>query len=106
MVIAVPTFAHRRDGEPADIVALHGGILDMPVLMAVTMGDVRDVPMHGEADGDPADHAPNKPGQSPEPEQDDRDGDLMKHPRLFEKPVERIIANPRSGVENRRLFEN
>ena len=39
VMIAMPAFTHRRDGQPGDIVALDSGVLDEPVLVA--RGDAR-----------------------------------------------------------------
>ena len=61
VVIAMPALPHRWDGEPADVVALDSGVLDEPVLVPAAMRNVRDIPVHGEANGDAHDHTPHDP---------------------------------------------
>ena len=61
VVIAMPALAHGRNGEPTDIVALNRRVLDEPVLVPAAMRYMRDIPVHGEADGDAHDHAPHDP---------------------------------------------
>ena len=56
MVVAMPAFAHGRDGEPRNVVSLNRRILDIPILMSAPMGDMSDIPMHGEAHSDANDH--------------------------------------------------
>src|SRR6478752_5185342 len=92
VVIAMPAFAHCGDREPGDVVALHGGILDIPVLMSATMGDMGDVPVHRETSRDAHDHTPHDPWPSADQIERDPHGNLVQHPCALEEDVERIVT--------------
>jgi len=106
MMIAVPAFAHRRDGEPSDVVALNRCVLDEPILMSAPMGDVRDVPMHRETDGNAHDHTPDHPRPAAKQIEKNCDGDLMKHPCPLKEAIEWVVANARARIEIGRSVEN
>ena len=106
MVIAMPAFTHRWNGQPSNVVALHSGVLDEPILMSAPMGHVRDIPMHGEADGDANDHAPNNPRPTAEPEKEQCDRNLMQHPSSLEENIEGVVADSGARIKVWRLVEN
>ena len=61
--------AHRRDGQPRDVIALDSGVLDKPILMTPAMRNMGDIPVHGETDRYADNHAPHNPRPAAQPEE-------------------------------------
>ena len=61
--------------------------------------------MHGRACRDSHADTPHDPRPPAEPEENERDGNLLQHPGAVEEQIERIVADARTGVESRRLLQ-
>ncbi|MGT2514025.1 hypothetical protein ACVOMT_07010 [Sphingomonas panni] len=99
MVVAVPCLAKGDEGGGGQVVALHAGAVDHPVLRPGAMGDVTDQPMAGDARRDPDGHAPDQPRQPADRPEQQRPGKLLRHPAGLQPAQEAVVAEIGFGDE-------
>src|SRR5579862_1656232 len=105
MVIAMPAFAHRRDRQQRHIVRLDYGVIDRPVLRALRVREIGNVPVHQRAGGDSHTHAPDHPWPAAQEIQHDCDRYLVRHPGALQERIEPVVAYAGPWCEARRVFQ-
>src|SRR5580692_3115331 len=106
MMIVVPALAHGEERSETNVAALYRRAAYFADQFAVIVGKVADQPVAENAGGDAGADAPKYKSPAAADIEEDRPGQVLRHPSPFQEPVEIVLqdsgfdADARSSVQN------